>query len=50
MYAQIREIGKLNKLKMFRCNKTKGPKQDDQNRLRSPMIEGGDCLKGGGLI
>jgi len=26
----------------FGSNKTKGPKQDSQNRLRSPMHEGGE--------
>jgi len=40
MYAQNRKIGKPNILK-FGSNKTKGPKQDSQNPLRSPMPEGG---------
>jgi len=40
-YAQSRKIGKPNNLN-FGSNKTKGPKQDSQNRLRSPMPEGGE--------
>ena len=34
-------------IQSFRSNKTiiiKGPKQDSQNRLRSPMPEGGEPL------
>ena len=30
--------------KSFGRNKTKGPKQDSQYRLRSPMPEGGEAL------
>ena len=37
-YAQNRKIGKPNNLKYWN-NKTKGPKQDRQNRLRSYMGE-----------
>ena len=40
--AQNRKIGKANNLKVFGSNKTKGPKQDYQNWLRSPMSEGGE--------
>ena len=32
-YAQNRKIGKLNILKEFGSNKTKGPKQDSLNRF-----------------
>jgi len=28
----------------FGSNKTKGPKQDSQNRIRSPISEGGESL------
>jgi hypothetical protein len=38
--AQNRKIGKANNLKVFGSNKTKGPKQDYQNWLRSPI-----CLR-----
>jgi hypothetical protein len=31
-----------NNLKVFGSKKTKGPKQDSQNRLWSPMPEGGE--------
>ena len=37
-----RKIGKTNNLKVFGSNKTKGHKQDSQNRLWSPMPEGGE--------
>ena len=40
-YAKNRNIGKP-KILSFRSNKTKGPKQDSQNRLMSPMPEGGE--------
>ena len=35
--AQNRKIGKPNNLKVFGSNKTKGPKQDSQNQLKSHM-------------
>ena len=38
-YAQNRKIGKPNNLKVFGSNKTKGPKQDRQNQLMSPMSD-----------
>jgi hypothetical protein len=38
-FAQNLKIGKLNNFK-FGSNKTKGPKQDNQNQLRSYMPEG----------
>jgi hypothetical protein len=31
-----------NNFKLIGSNKTKGPKQDNQNQLRSPMSEGGE--------
>ena len=34
-------IGKLNNFKVFVTMEAKGPKQDSQNRLRSPMPKGG---------
>jgi hypothetical protein len=37
-YAQNLKIGKPTNLKVWEKNKTKGPKQDIQNRLRSPSI------------
>jgi len=41
MYAHNREIGNPNNLKL--CDhKNKGSKQDSQNRLMSPMPEGGE--------
>jgi len=40
-YAQCQKIGKPNNFKVFGTLKTKGTKQDSQNRLRSPMPEGG---------
>ena len=39
MYAQNRKIGKPNNLKVFGSNKTKGPRDDSQNRMRSHMSE-----------
>jgi len=39
-YAQNRKIGKPNNLKVFENHKTKGPKQDIQNQLRSHVLEG----------
>jgi hypothetical protein len=33
---------KANQLKIFESKKTKGPKQNSANRLRSPMPEGGN--------
>jgi hypothetical protein len=41
MYTQNRKIRKSSNLN-FGSNKTKGPKQDSQNQLRSPMSEGGE--------
>jgi hypothetical protein len=38
-YAQNRKNGKPNNSNVFAGNKTKGPKQDSQNRLGSPMTE-----------
>ena len=35
------KIGKPNNLKVFGSNKTKGPKEDNQNQLRSAMPKGG---------
>jgi len=40
MYAQYRNIGKLNHLIVFGSNKAKEPKQNSQNRLWSPMSKG----------
>ena len=37
---QCQKIGKPNHSKILRCKKTKGPKQDSQNRPRSPMHGG----------
>ena len=43
MYAQGQKIAKPNNLKVsLGSRKTKGPKQDSQNRLRSPMPDGGE--------
>jgi len=42
MYGQYRNIGKHNNLKVFGSNKTKGPKQDSQNRLRLLMPDVGE--------
>ena len=42
VYSQIIEIVKPNDLKVFWGNKTKGPEHDSQNRLRSPMADGGE--------
>ena len=39
---QNRKIGKPNNLKVFGSNKNKGPKQDSQNRPRSPIPDGGE--------
>ena len=41
-YAQNRQIGKPNNVKVFESNKAKGHQQDSQNRLRSPMPEEGE--------
>ena len=38
---QNRKVGKTNNLKVFRNNKTKGPKHDSQNWLRSSKFGGG---------
>jgi hypothetical protein len=38
---QKQNIGKTNNFKVFESMKTKGPQQDSQNRLKSPMGEGG---------
>jgi len=35
-------MGKPSNLKVLGSNKAKGPKQDSQNRLRSPMPEVGE--------
>ena len=43
-YAQNRKIGRSNNFKVFRNNKTKGPKQGHKNRLRSPMSQGEEPL------
>jgi hypothetical protein len=40
--AQDHKIGKPNNFKVFVSNKTKGHKQDSQNRLRSYKPEGGE--------
>jgi hypothetical protein len=40
-YAQNQKIGKPNSFKIFSSKKIKGPQQDSQNCLRSPMSEGG---------
>ena len=37
-----RKVGKPNNFQNFLSKETKGPKQDCQNRLRSPMPEGGE--------
>ena len=37
-YAQSQKIGKPNNLKIIGSNKTKGPKQDIQNQLKSPIL------------
>jgi hypothetical protein len=37
-----RYIGTPNNLKVCGSNNTKGPKRDSQNRLRSPMPDGGE--------
>jgi hypothetical protein len=47
MYAQnnlhhVRSKQPKYNLKVFGSKKTKGPKQDSQNRLWSPMPEGGE--------
>jgi hypothetical protein len=42
-YVQNQKIGKQEK-KSFGSNKTKGPKQDSQNQIRSPISEGGESL------
>jgi hypothetical protein len=39
-YVQNRKIENPNNSKIFGSNKTKGPKQDRQIRLSSPMLEG----------
>jgi hypothetical protein len=41
-HTQSQKIGKPNNLKVFGSNKTKEPKQDSQNQLRSPVSEGGE--------
>jgi len=41
-YTQNRKVGKSNNLKLFGSNKNKGPKQDRQNLIRSPMPEEGE--------
>ena len=40
-YAQCQKIEKPENFKVFGNMKTKGPKQDSQNRVRSYMSEGG---------
>jgi hypothetical protein len=37
-YANSQKIGKPNNLMFFWSNKTKGTKQDGQNRLRPPIL------------
>jgi len=39
---QVQKIGNPYNLKIFGSKKTKGPKQDNQNLLRSPMSGGGE--------
>jgi hypothetical protein len=41
-YAQNPKIGKQKSLKVFGNNTIKGPKQDSQNWLRSPVPERGE--------
>ena len=41
-YAQNRKIGKPNNIKIVESYKVKGPTKDSQNRLWSPMAEGGE--------
>lgn len=41
-YAQSRKIGKANNLSILGTITTKGTNQDNQNRIRSCMPEGGD--------
>ena len=38
-YTQGQKIGKPKNLKICRSNKTQRPKQNSQNRCRSPMSE-----------
>jgi hypothetical protein len=42
MYTQGQKISKSTNIKVFRSNKTKGPKQDRTDQLRSPMSESGE--------
>jgi hypothetical protein len=37
-YDEGQQIGRQNNSKIFRIKKTTGPKQEGQNRLRSPML------------
>jgi hypothetical protein len=39
-YAYDQKVGKPNKSNVFVSKLTKDPKQDNQNRLRSPIPEG----------
>ena len=39
---QVRSKSKAKYFTIFGSIKTKGPKQDSQNQLRSPMTEGGE--------
>jgi hypothetical protein len=39
-YAEGQNTGKPNNLKVFGNKKSECPKQDSQNRLRSPVCEG----------
>jgi hypothetical protein len=41
-YAQSRQVSKSNNFKSFGSKYAKGPKQDRQNRLQSPMPVGGE--------
>jgi hypothetical protein len=41
-YTQSRKVGKQNNIKGLGNNKTKEPKYDCQNRLRSSRTEGGE--------
>jgi hypothetical protein len=39
-YAHNQKVGKSNNLIVFESKLTKGSKQDNQNRLKSPIPEG----------
>ena len=40
-YGQSHKIEKTNNFKIFGSKKTKGPKHDSQDQMRSSMSEGG---------